>query len=198
MGQFGMAAIAAHAIAIQIASVSFMVPMGLAQAATVRVGRAYGAGDHDGISRAGWTSFVLAIVFMTSTSVVMLAAPRWLIGAFVDVNDAANAEVIGLAVSFLTCAAVFQIADGAQVVGAGMLRGLQDTRVPMIYAGLGYWGFGMSLSLLFAFRLGFQGTGIWIGLASGLAAVAILMISRWIRRERLGLVPRKDMRYREA
>jgi MATE family multidrug resistance protein len=93
---------------------------------------------------------------------------------------------------------VFQIADGAQVVGAGMLRGLQDTRVPMIYAGLGYWGFGMSLSLLFAFRLGFQGTGIWIGLASGLAAVAILMISRWIRRERLGLVPRKDMRYREA
>jgi MATE family multidrug resistance protein len=68
----------------------------------------------------------------------------------------------------------------------------------MIYAGLGYWGFGMSLSLLFAFRLGFQGTGIWIGLASGLAAVAILMITRWIRRERLGLVPRKTMRYREA
>jgi MATE family multidrug resistance protein len=175
-----------------------MVPMGLAQAATVRVGRAYGAGDHGGIARAGWTSFALAIAFMTSTSVLMIVAPRWLIGAFVDVNDASNAEVIGLAVSFLTCAAVFQIADGAQVVGAGMLRGLQDTRVPMIYAGLGYWGFGMPLSLLFAFKLGFQGIGIWIGLASGLAAVAILMISRWIRRERLGLVPRKHMRYREA
>ncbi|ABE63877.1 MATE efflux family protein [Nitrobacter hamburgensis X14] len=198
MGQFGTASIAAHAIAIQIASVSFMVPMGLAQAVTVRVGRAYGAGDRDGIARAGWASLALAIAFMTSTSVLMITAPRWLIGAFVDVNDAANVEVIGLAVSFLTCAAVFQIADGAQVVGAGMLRGLQDTRVPMIYAGLGYWGFGMSLSLLFAFRLGFQGTGIWIGLASGLAAVAILMISRWIRRERLGLVPLKDMRYREA
>ncbi len=198
MGQFGTASIAAHAIAIQIASVSFMVPMGLSQAATVRVGRAYGAGDRDGIARAGWTSLALAIAFMTATSGLMVAAPRWLIGAFVDVNDAANAEVVGLAVSFLTCAAVFQIADGAQVVGAGMLRGLQDTRVPMIYAGLGYWGFGMSLSLLFAFRLGFQGTGIWIGLASGLAAVAILMITRWIRRERLGLVPRKEMRYREA
>jgi MATE family multidrug resistance protein len=188
MGQFGTSSIAAHAIAIQIASVSFMVPMGLSQAATVRVGRAYGAGDRDGIARAGWTSLALAIAFMTATSGLMIAAPRWLIGAFVDVNDAANAEVVGLAVSFLTCAAVFQIADGAQVVGAGMLRGLQDTRVPMIYAGLGYWGFGMSLSLLFAFRLGFQGTGIWIGLASGLAAVAILMITRWIRRERLGLV----------
>jgi MATE family multidrug resistance protein len=198
MGQFGTSSIAAHAIAIQIASVSFMVPMGLSQAATVRVGRAYGAGDRDGITRAGWTSFVLAIAFMTATSVLMIAAPRWLIGAFIDIHDAANVEVVGLAVSFLTCAAVFQIADGAQVVGAGMLRGLQDTRVPMIYAGLGYWGFGMSLSLLFAFRLGFQGTGIWMGLASGLAAVAILMITRWIRRERLGLVPRKTMRYREA
>jgi MATE family multidrug resistance protein len=198
MGQFGTASIAAHAIAIQIASVSFMVPMGLAQAATVRVGRAYGARDFDGITRAGWTSFALAIAFMVSTSVLMIAAPRWLIGAFVDVNDAANAEVIGLAVSFLTCAAVFQIADGAQVVGAGMLRGLQDTRVPMIYAGLGYWGFGMSLSLLFAFKLGFQGTGIWIGLASGLAAVAILMISRWVRRERIGLVPLNGGQFREV
>ncbi len=198
MGQFGTASIAAHAIAIQIASVSFMVPMGLAQAATVRVGRAYGARDFDGITRAGWTSFALAIAFMVSTSVLMITAPRWLIGAFVDVNDAANAEVIGLAVSFLTCAAVFQIADGAQVVGAGMLRGLQDTRVPMIYAGLGYWGFGMSLSLLFAFKLGFQGTGIWIGLASGLAAVAILMISRWVRRERIGLVPLNGRQFREV
>ncbi|MCV0385556.1 MAG: MATE family efflux transporter [Nitrobacter sp.] len=197
MGQFGTASIAAHAIAIQIASVSFMVPMGLAQAATVRVGGAGGARDLDGITRAGWTSFVSAIAFMSGASVSMMTAPRWLISAFVDINDAANADVIGLAVSFLTCAAVFQIADGAQVVGAGMLRGLQDTRVPMIYAGLGYWGFGMSLSLLFAFKLGFRGTGIWIGLASGLAVVAILMMSRWVRRERIGLVSLKR-RHREV
>ena len=189
MGQFGTASIAAHAIAIQIASVSFMVPMGLAQAATVRVGRAFGAGDSDGVTRAGWTSFVLAIAFMSTTSVLLLAAPHLLIAAFIDIADPANAPVVALAVSFLACAAVFQIADGAQVVGAGMLRGLQDTRVPMIYAGLGYWGFGMSLSLLFAFKLGFQGIGIWIGLASGLVAVAILMIRRWTMRERLGLVP---------
>jgi MATE family multidrug resistance protein len=189
MGQFGTASIAAHAIAIQIASVSFMVPMGLAQAATVRVGRAFGAGDSDGVTRAGWTSFVLAIAFMSTTSVLLLAAPHVLIAAFIDIADPANAPVVALAVSFLACAAVFQIADGAQVVGAGMLRGLQDTRVPMIYAGLGYWGFGMSLSLLFAFKLGFGGVGIWIGLASGLVAVAVLMIRRWTLRERLGLVP---------
>ena len=189
MGQFGTVAIAAHAIAIQIASASFMVPMGLAQAATVRVGRAYGARDTDGITRAGWTAFALAIAFMAAMSVLMIAAPRLLISAFVDVGDPVNAPVIELAISFLVCAAVFQIADGAQVVGAGMLRGLQDTRVPMIYAGLGYWGFGMSLSLLFAFRLGYGGIGIWIGLASGLVAVACVMMLRWTRRARLGLVP---------
>jgi len=189
MGQFGTAAIAAHAIAIQIASTSFMVPMGVGQAATVRVGLAYGARDADAVTRAGWTAFALAIGFMASMSVLMLAAPQLLIAAFINVNDPANAAVIGLAASFLMWAAIFQIADGAQVVSAGMLRGLQDTRVPMIYAAVGYWGIGMTLSLLLAFKFGFDGVGIWIGLAVGLAVVACAMIGRWMRRARLGLVP---------
>jgi MATE family multidrug resistance protein len=188
MGQFGTAAIAAHSIAIQIASASFMVPLGLGQAATVRVGRALGAGDFDGITRAGWTAFALAISFMATMSMVMIVAPRLLISAFLDITDPANAAVAKLAATFLFCAAIFQIVDGAQAVGAGMLRGLQDTRVPMIYAGLGYWGFGMSLSLFFGFYVGLQGLGIWIGLASGLAIVAVMMMARWIRRDRLGLV----------
>jgi MATE family multidrug resistance protein len=189
MGQFGTDALAAHTIAIQIASVSFMVPMGLSQAATVRVGRAHGAGDRDGITRAGWTAFGLAVAFMASMSALMMAAPQALIGAFIDVGDAANAAVVDTAMSFLFCAAVFQIADGAQAVGAGMLRGLQDTRMPMIYAAVGYWGFGMPLSLLLAFKAGFGGIGIWIGLAAGLVAVALVMIWRWTRRDRLGLLP---------
>ncbi|KZD24251.1 MATE family efflux transporter [Tardiphaga robiniae] len=189
MGQFGTAAIAAHAIAIQIASISFMVPMGLSQAATVRVGLAKGAVDRDGITRAGWTAFGLAVAFMASMSMLLLVAPRVLIGAFIDLGNPANAVVIDTAMSFLFCAAVFQIADGAQSVAAGMLRGLQDTRVPMIFAALGYWGFGMGLSLLFAFKLGFGGVGIWIGLAAGLAVVAPVMLWRWTRREQLGLVP---------
>ncbi|MBN9583135.1 MAG: MATE family efflux transporter [Afipia sp.] len=193
MGQFGTAAIAAHSIAIQIASASFMVPMGLGQAATVRVGRAHGACDAGGIARAGWCAFALAMVFMASMSVVMMSVPHILIGAFIDVSDPANAAVVAMATTFLFCAAVFQIADGAQAVGAGMLRGLQDTRVPMIYAGLGYWGVGMPMSLLFGFKLGFAGLGIWIGLATGLAVVAVVMMARWIRRDRLGLVPvRRD------
>ncbi|MBY0380893.1 MAG: MATE family efflux transporter [Xanthobacteraceae bacterium] len=189
MGQFGATAIAAHSIAIQIATASFMVPLGLGQAATVRVGRAYGANDRHGIARAGWTAFALAISFMATMSVTMMVAPHLLIGVFIDAGDPANAAVVRMATTFLFCAAVFQIADGAQVVGAGMLRGLQDTRMPMVYAALGYWGFGMSLSLFFAFYVGLEGLGIWIGLAAGLAIVACMMIARWIRRDRLGLVP---------
>ncbi|WP_458757975.1 MATE family efflux transporter [Afipia sp. TerB] len=193
MGQFGTAAIAAHSIAIQIASASFMVPLGLGQAATVRVGRALGARDSGGITRAGWTAFALAISFMATMSMVMIVAPRLLISAFIDIADPANAVVVDLAATFLFCAAIFQIADGAQAVGAGMLRGLQDTRVPMIYAGLGYWGFGMSLSLFFGFYAGLQGLGIWIGLASGLAIVAVMMMARWARRDRLGLVKAHEL-----
>ncbi|MEH2479196.1 MATE family multidrug resistance protein [Nitrobacteraceae bacterium AZCC 2146] len=189
MGQFGTAAIAAHTIAIQIASVTFMVPMGLSQAATVRVSRARGARDRDGITRAGWTAFGLAVAFMASMSLLMLFAPRLLIGAFIDLNDAANTVVVETAMSFLFCAAVFQVADGAQAVAAGMLRGLQDTRMPMIFAAMGYWGFGMTLSLLLAFKLSFGGIGIWIGLVAGLSAVAPVMLWRWTRREQLGLVP---------
>jgi MATE family multidrug resistance protein len=189
MGQFGTAAIAAHSIAIQIAAASFMVPMGLGQAATVRVGIAHGAGLRDDITRAGWTAFAMAMVFMAMMSFVLMTFPNVLIGAFIDITDPANAPVAEMAALFLMWAAIFQLADGAQVVGAGMLRGLQDTRVPMLYAAFGYWGCGMPLSLLFAFKFGYGGVGIWVGLASGLAVVAVLTIRRWMRRDRLGLVP---------
>jgi len=188
MGWFGTEAIAAHSIAIQIAGISFMVPLGLAQAATVRVGRAYGARDRDAITRAGWTAFAIAIVFGVTMSALLLIAPMPLIAAFIALDDPANTRVIELAISFLFCAAMFQIADGAQAVGAGMLRGLQDARVPMIYAAIGYWGIAMPLALLLAFNAGLEGVGIWIGLAAGLAIVACAMLWRWMRRERLGLV----------
>jgi MATE family multidrug resistance protein len=190
VGQFGTAAIAAHVIAIQVGSITFMVPQGLSQAATVRVGQARGAGDRDGITRAGWTAFALAVTFMSSMSLLILAAPDLLIGGFIDTTEESNALVVQTATSFLLCVAVFQVADGAQSVAAGMLRGLQDTRVPMLYAALGYWGFGMPLGLLFAFQLGFGALGVWIGLAAGLVAVAPVMLWRWMRRDRLGLLPR--------
>ena len=188
MGRLGTSELAAHAIALQIASVSFMVPFGLGQAATVRVGRAFGAQDHGGVTRAGWTAFVLGVGFMACTAVLMLTVPHVLISAFLDMGDPKNLPVVGYATSFLMLAAFFQIADGAQAVGSGMLRGLQDTRVPMIYAAIGYWGIGLPLGIWLAFGIGMRGIGIWIGLATGLGIVAALMLWRWLRRDRLGLV----------
>ena len=188
MGRIGANELAAHAIALQIASFCFMVPFGFSQAVTVRVGRAYGAQDTDGVARAGWTAFVLGVGFMGFTAMLMLFAPQLLISAFLDLNDPKNAPVIGFALSFLIMAALFQLVDGAQAVGAGMLRGLQDTRIPMVYAAFGYWGIGLPLGVSLAFGTSLRGVGIWIGLATGLAVVAGLMLWRWLRRERLGLL----------
>lgn len=185
MGLINAPSLAAHAIALQIASISFMVPLGLNQAVTVRVGLAYGAGDKDGISRAGWTSYAMGVGFMSLTALTMILWPRVLISGFIDVHDPVNSQVVGLAVSFLAFAALFQIVDGAQAVGAGMLRGLHDTTVPMIYAAVGYWGVGLPLGALLAFHFGFAGIGIWIGLSTGLAVVAVLLLGRWLRRDHL-------------
>ncbi|WP_411197631.1 MATE family efflux transporter [Sphingomonas sp. C3-2] len=189
MGLIDKPSLAAHAIAIQIAAFTFMVPLGIAQAGTVRVGLGHGRRDPMLIKRAGWIALIMGVGFMTLTAVLMLVAPKLLIGIFLDTSDAANAQVIALAVSFLAVAALFQIVDGAQVVGAGILRGLQDTRVPMIYAGIGYWVIGIGVGTVLAFPLGMNGVGIWLGLASGLAVVSVLMVRRWARRERLGLIP---------
>jgi MATE family multidrug resistance protein len=188
MGLISQASIAAHAVAIQIAAFTFMVPMGLAQAATVRVGLSYGRQDRAGVAVAGWVSFALSVGFMSMMAIVMLAIPERLVHLFLDPADPANGEVIRLALSFLMVAAFFQIFDGAQAVGAGMLRGLQDTSVPMLYAALGYWGIGLGTGVGLAFYLGWEGVGVWIGLATGLAVVSALMLWRWLRRERLGLV----------
>ena len=188
MGLIGPQALAAHAIAVQIAAMSFMVPLGIGQAATVRVGLAFGAGDRGAISRAGWSAFALATAFMASMSLLMITSPQSLIGLFLDTADPANMPIVTLAISFLSFAALFQIADGAQAVGAGLLRGLHDGHVPMLYALLGYWGIGLPLGALLAFKFGFGGIGIWIGLAAGLATVASLMIRRWSRRDELGLL----------
>jgi MATE family multidrug resistance protein len=188
MGLIGTAAIAAHAIAIQIAALTFMVPLGLGQAVTVRVGLAYGRRDRDGVTRAGWTAFGLGVGFMSAACVLILLMPHLLVSAFLDPADPANGPVISLAVSFLLVAALFQVFDGAQAVGAGMLRGLHDTTVPMVYAAVGYWVIGLLTGVGLAFGLGWDGLGIWVGLATGLGVVAVLMIARWIRRERLGLL----------
>jgi MATE family multidrug resistance protein len=189
MGLIDTASVAAHAIALQVASVTFMVPLGLAQAATVRVGIGYGRRDFALIRRAGWTSFVMGTGFMAAMAVLMWLSPELLISLFIDRDAAINAEVVRLAVSFLAIAALFQIVDGAQVVGAGMLRGLHDTSMPMLFAAFGYWVVGIGVGAWLAFSQGWNGVGIWVGLATGLGIVAVLMLVRWSMRARLGLLP---------
>ena len=186
MGWIGAPAVAGHAIALQLAALTFMVPLGLGQAATVRVGLALGRGDEAGITRAGWTAWVLGVAFMASMASVMWVVPRELVTLFLR-DTPANATVIALAVSFLRVAAAFQLFDGAQVIGAGMLRGLHDTRWPLMFAFVGYWVVGLGIGAWLAFAADWRGVGIWIGLASGLAAVAILILLRWLSRVRLGL-----------
>lgn len=192
MGYISIEAAAAHAVAIQIASMTFMVPMGLGQAVTVRVGLGFGRRDAQAIRRAGWVAYGLGVGFMTVMAVLIWAVPGTLAGFFLDTGLPGNAQVLRLAISFLIVAAVFQIVDGAQVVGTGMLRGLQDTTWPMLFAAFGYWVVGIGFGCWLAFARGYDGVGIWIGLALGLGIVAVLVLSRWLMRESLGLTPARN------
>jgi MATE family multidrug resistance protein len=186
MGWIGAPAVAAHAVALQLAALTFMVPLGLGQAATVRVGLALGRRDEAAIARAGWASWFMGVAFMGTMALVMWSIPRTLVTLFLtDVPQ--NAVAIALAVSFLRVAAAFQLVDGAQVIGAGMLRGLHDTRWPLLFALVGYWVVGLGIGSWLAFAEDWRGLGIWIGLAAGLASVAALTLARWLMRDRLGL-----------
>jgi MATE family multidrug resistance protein len=194
MGLIGAAEIAAHQIAIQIASVAFMVPLGISQAATVRVGLAAGRHDLASARRAGLAALGLGTVFMLGMAVVMWTLPELLIRIFIDVDAPESRPVVELATGFLAVAALFQVFDGGQVIGVGALRGLKDTRVPMIIAGIGYWVIGFASAILFGFGLGLGGVGIWIGLAFGLAATAAPMIARFLRLTRPSPARREALR----
>lgn len=188
MGRLGTNEVAAHAVALQMASTAFMVPLGLGLAATVRVGIAFGRGDRDGIHKAGWTALAMGTGFMAMTCIIFLAIPQTLVGMFLDRTDPANTIALGLAATYLGIAGIFQLADGAQVVAAHALRGLSDTKVPMFLAVLGYWAVGLPIAFVLGFVLNWRGTGIWLGLAAGLAIVAIVLVARFAMRERLGLL----------
>lgn len=189
MGLLGTAEIAAHQIALQCASIAFMVPLGIGQAATVRVGLAVGARDAAAVTRAGWVALGLGVAFMSATALLMWLVPYRLVGLFLDLERPENAPVVTFAVAFLGLAALFQVFDGVQTIALGALRGLKDTRVPAMFAAAGYWLVGFPTSAALAFHAGLGGVGVWWGLALGLAVVAVLVLIRFTRRERLGLVP---------
>ncbi len=188
MGRIGIDEVAAHAIALQCASMAFMVPMGLGIAATVRVGTAYGRRDQEGIRKAGWMSLMLGTSFMVVSCLAFLLFGYPIASFFLNPEIEANANAIGLAVSFLAVAGIFQLVDGAQVTAAHALRGLSDTKVPMVLAIVGYWMIGLPTSYVLGLVLDWRGVGIWIGLAAGLSFAAIVLVTRFAMRERLGLL----------
>ena len=176
MGWFGPGAVAAHAVALQVAGACFMVPMGIGQAATARVGLAAGGAKAGAARRAGWTAIGLAAGCMGVTALLLLSLPGHIAALFLAPE---LAETRRLAATLLTVAGIFQLADGVQAVAAGALRGLKDTRVPMLLAALGYWGLGLPIGIGLGFEAGWGPRGVWVGLACGLGSVALLMTWRW-------------------
>ncbi|MFM5923432.1 MAG: MATE family efflux transporter [Novosphingobium sp.] len=189
MGLIGKAELAGHTVALQVAALAFQIPFGVGQAATIRVGYHYGARDAAAIGAAGKAALVIALGYMVLPAAAMILIPREVIALYVDPADPANAAMVGHAVQFLAIAAAFQLFDGIQAVLAGSLRGLQDTRVPMVLAVAGYWLIGFSTSVWLGFFTPLAGMGVWTGLAVGLVVVAALLLRRWLRREALGLLP---------
>lgn len=188
MGWLGTNEVAAHAIALQCASLAFMVPLGLSQATTVRVGLAYGRGSPEGVRKAGWTALAMTLAFMSTTCILFIAFPQALVRLFLDPAAPDNAQALALGATYLVIAGIFQLVDGTQVAMAAALRGLSDTTWPLIIALFGYWAVGMPIAYVLGFPLGWRGVGIWWGLAGGLAAVAIILTVRFALRERLGLL----------
>jgi len=179
MGLIGTTELAAHAIALQLAAVTFMVPLGIGHAATVRVGQHLGAGRLMDLPRAGWAALALSVCFMSMTATLFWLAPEFLIGLFLGAEAPGRTAVLALGTGYLFVAAVFQLVDGAQVVGVACLRGISDTKIPMFFAAFGYWGVGFVASYTLAFHTDLAGVGVWIGLALGLAVAAALMVSRF-------------------
>lgn len=183
MGWVGTTALAAHQIALNAASVAFMVPLGIAMATTVRVGQATGRGDVAGAERAGWSGILLGVAAMLLPAILFWTRPEWVIWLYMGAaaETVEGMEVAAQAATLLGLAAVFQLFDGAQVAAGGALRGLQETRPPMVVGAIAYWGIGLSAAYLLTFRAGWGASGVWWGLTLGLAAAAI-GLTFWFRR----------------
>jgi MATE family multidrug resistance protein len=179
MGWLGTIQLAAHGIAVQLASATFMVHLGFANAATIRAGNAFGRHDRAHMARGGYTVTGLSLAMSMVTISVFLLFPVPLISVFLENTDPARDQIIGIGIGLLAVAALFQLVDGAQVIALGLLRGVQDTTQPMIIAALSYWVVGIPCSYLFGFVFGMEGVGIWLGLVVGLACAGVFLMARF-------------------
>jgi len=179
MAWIGPDALGAHTVVISISSMSYMIPYGLSQAATVRVGFNTGAGDPASARRAGFAAIGLGIAWMLMTGTLMVSVPDTLIGFYFDITAPQNQGALAVALTIIPISALFQVVDGIQCTAIGALRGLKDTRVPMLLCFIGYCIIGLMSSLLLAFAFGFDGPGVWFGLFIGLLVAAVLLTLRF-------------------
>lgn len=175
VGWLGEAPLAAHQIAINMASTTYMMATGIAAAGSIRVGNAVGRMNRPAVQRAGTAAFLLVILFMAGCCVLFLTANEWLISLYI--RD--NAEVAAIAGTLVIIAGFFQLSDGVQVVGLGVLRGIADVNVPTLLTLIAYWVVALPLSYVLAFPLGMDATGVWIGLLAGLTVSAVLLTYRF-------------------
>ncbi|GAA5436656.1 MATE family efflux transporter (plasmid) [Deinococcus aquaticus] len=187
MARFGPDALAAHNVALQVITAVFMVPLGLATATGIRVAHHHGAGNPLAARRVGLLGGGIAVLIMLLVSLSYVFTPRAVIGVFVNVQDPANARLIAQAAAFLLIATLFQAFDGLQVSMAASLRGLQDTRVPMLISLGAYWIVGLGSGVLLAFGLGLGPRGLWFGLCVGLMCTAALLLARFLHHTRTPL-----------
>ncbi|WP_371056063.1 MATE family efflux transporter [Rhodosalinus sp. K401] len=179
MGWLGTVPLAAHGIALQIASATFMIHMGLSNAATIRAGNAFGRGDAEHLARGARAVLGLSLVAALLTIVLFLAVPGPLYALFLDPAESARGEIMALGATLLAIAALFQLVDAAQVMALGLLRGVRDTAVPMVMAAVSYWGVGIPGAWVMGFVLGWGGPGVWLGLTLGLACAGVLLMTRF-------------------
>lgn len=179
MGWIGTVELAAHGIALEITAVTFMIHVGLSNAATIRTGRADGEGDARALRDGAWVALGLSQGIGLVIIAVFVLAPEPLVRLFLDPADPVAPRIIAYASVLLLCAAAFQVADAAQVMALGLLRGIRDTRVPMLIAAVCYWGVGIPASYAMAFWLGWGGVGLWLGLVVGLSLTALALLVRF-------------------
>jgi MATE family multidrug resistance protein len=180
MGLFGTTALAAHQIAMGTASMSFMVPVAIGQAASVRIGWFSGARNPPAARQAGLVALAMGAAFMLAMGFLIQGFAEQIAKLYLAADDPHRGEVIELAVRLLGLAALFQVFDGVQAIAAGNLRGLADTKAPMIAGIIGYWGIGMTAGIGLAFSMGRGPIGLWWGLVVGLVAASVLLILRFL------------------
>jgi MATE family multidrug resistance protein len=179
MGVIGAAELAAHQVALQTATILFMGPFGLSMAATVRVGHAIGRGDLPAARRAGFSAFVIGFVFMLGMTAVIASARHVIPHGFL--GGQTSPETIAMAASLLLVGTSFFVFDGVQTVASGALRGMSDTRVPLLFAAFSFWIVGFAAAYGLGITAGFGGPGVWMGLTLGLVTFSILLVWRFER-----------------